>query len=152
MKNKVYLFLLLCCLGNFLFANTDKHLPNEAYPSLTETTELNTTETNEAVPTFEAMTLVMYDLDQCRSFGSDGSSRDFSELQPAFPNQAGCSSVNASIVSRTGSTHSCVEGANGSPAGLCVPGHTGNSFRANDDDAVRFEAVSYTHLTLPTKA
>jgi len=41
MKNKVYLFLLLCCLANFSFANTDKHLPNEANPSLTDLTETN---------------------------------------------------------------------------------------------------------------
>ena len=141
MKNKVYLFLFLCCLGNFLFANTDKHLTNEAYPSLIETTELTTTETNETALPFEAMTLVMYDLDDCASFPNDGSSRDFSELQPAFPNPASCSTVNATVVSRTGSSHSCMAGADGSTAGMCVPVDGRSSFRINDDDAIRFDVT-----------
>ena len=39
MKNKMYLFLLLCCMVNLAMANTDKHFPNEANPSFYTMTE-----------------------------------------------------------------------------------------------------------------
>ena len=42
MKNKVYLFLLLCCMVNLAMTNTDKHYPNEANPSFIESTDLTT--------------------------------------------------------------------------------------------------------------
>ena len=139
MKNKVYLFLFLCCMVNFVFAHTDKHYSNEANPSFNELTETNKV-TNET-PLFacDAETLVSYDLDDCLSLPNDNSSRDFSEFTPAFPNSADCARVEASGVFREGSNHSCVAGANGSTAAICVPTHSSSSFRADDDDAVRFE-------------
>ena len=44
MKNKVYLFLLLCCMANFVMAGTDKHYSNEANPSFIDITNDNLTE------------------------------------------------------------------------------------------------------------
>ena len=83
-------------------------------------------------------TLVRYNLDDCESFSSNGTNTDFSEFDPAFPNTAGCLSINAANISNQMGGHSCVAGANGSTAGICVEGHPGYSFVNNDDDAVRF--------------
>ena len=92
-----------------------------------------------------SVTLVRYDMDNCRSFSSDGSNRDFSEFSASYPNEGGCNangaSVSATRLSNGQGGHSCVAGANGSYAGICVEGHGGSSFRNGDDDAVVFSVT-----------
>ncbi|MEM1319377.1 MAG: T9SS type A sorting domain-containing protein [Bacteroidota bacterium] len=85
-----------------------------------------------------AKTLVRYDIDACRSFSSDGSNRDFSEFTPSFPNRGGCVNVTASNLSTRRNEHSCVAGANGSRAGVCVPYSTSHNFSNDNDKAIRF--------------
>ena len=124
--------LMLCCLG--FFANAETHADYSHLPA----SDANEA---EALLACDARTILAYNLDACESFSSNGSNRDFSEFTPRFPNRADCSSVNATGVFRTGGDHSCVAGANGSPGAICVPAEGGNSFRPDDDDAVRFEVT-----------
>ena len=82
--------------------------------------------------------LVRYRMDNCESFFGNGSNTDFSEFTPNYPNNGSCINVNASNLSNQEGGHSCVEGANGSAAGICILGEQGDSFKNNDDDALRF--------------
>jgi len=85
-----------------------------------------------------AKTLVFYDMDACTSFSSNGSNQDFSEFTPSFPNSGDCVNVTASNLFNQVNGHSCVEGANGSIAGICIRGDHDDHFDSDDDDALRF--------------
>lgn len=85
-------------------------------------------------------TLVRYNMDACESFSSNGSNLDFSEFIPSYPNNGNCINVNGSNLSTDGG-HSCVEGSNGSTAGICILGEPGTSFKNDDDDALRFSVT-----------
>ncbi len=84
------------------------------------------------------VTLVGWDMDACESFGSNGTNRDFSEFTPHFPNSGNCVDVDATNLSNEEGKHSCVAGANGSTAGICIAGDYRSHFRNDDDDALRF--------------
>ncbi|MEL6924448.1 MAG: thrombospondin type 3 repeat-containing protein [Bacteroidota bacterium] len=89
----------------------------------------------------EQKTLVRYNFEKCRSFSNDGSAFDFSEFTPIYPNNGGCVSVTASNAFRSEGGHSCVEGANGSDAAICIPADRGSRFKPDDDDALRFSVT-----------
>ena len=83
-------------------------------------------------------TLVYYDMDDCESFSSNGSNQDFSEFTADYPSTGDCISVTAPHLTNQMGAHSCVVGANGSTAGICVEGDANYNFTNNDDDALRF--------------
>jgi len=79
--------------------------------------------------------IAYWSLDNCRSFGNDGSDRDFSELS-AVTTRNGFSSVNASILNHDDGDHSCLQGVSGSA--ICSGIRTDCTFSANSGDAFRF--------------
>ena len=90
-------------------------------------------------------------MDQCTSFGSDGSHLVYSEFTPSFPNNGSCTNVFASGVSRESGAHSCIAGQGGSTAAACFAVQGLNSFQANSPYAIRFEVTmnpaDFGHLT-----
>lgn len=65
--------------------------------------------------------IVYYDLEECRSYMSDGSNMDFSEFKPAYPNEI-CAEVTAGILHRElpqEQKHSCTPGV-GDGMAMCI--------------------------------
>ena len=119
------------------------------------TTQLTATASGEAsCPTdctINDQTIVVWDMDQCTSFGSDGSHLVYSEFTPSFPNSGSCTNVFASGVSRESGAHSCIVGQGGSTAAACFAVQGLNSFQADSPYAIRFEVTmnptDFGHLT-----
>ncbi len=66
--------------------------------------------------------LVVYNLNACSSYMTDGSNMDYSEFVPAYPANDACASVSASTLHRSPpqeNKHSCTPGLNNSSA-MCV--------------------------------
>jgi|GEM_PF-71628 len=87
--------------------------------------------------------IVYYGLEECRSFGNDGSNFDYSEFLPDYPNTIDCADVTSSNVFRANPTangHSCTEGVGGSIA-MCVSAMDNCSYNPNSDKSIIFEVL-----------
>ena len=69
------------------------------------------------------------------------SPNDYSEFTPAFPNNGGCSDVDATIVFREDGSHSCIAGQGGSTGAACFGVEGLNSFQNDSEYAIRFEVT-----------
>ncbi len=87
--------------------------------------------------------LVVYDLDDCTSYMSNGSNMDYSEFDPFFPAISTCASVTASILYRTPpqeNKHSCTPGLNNSTA-MCVSALSGCNYLPGHQASVIMEVT-----------
>jgi hypothetical protein len=85
--------------------------------------------------------LVVYDLDDCTSYMSNGSNMDYSEFDPFFPATETCASVTASILHRSPpqeNKHSCTPGLNNSTA-MCVSSLSGCNYIPGHEASVIME-------------
>ena len=83
--------------------------------------------------------VIHYDLDDCLSRPFDGTSGDYSEFTPQYPNGMSCGAVGASIVSRSNPSvnqHSCTPGVGNSPA-MCVGALNSCVYDASSEKAVK---------------
>ncbi|MEL6867982.1 MAG: T9SS type A sorting domain-containing protein, partial [Bacteroidota bacterium] len=123
--------------GDGVCDNVD-NCPNNFNPDQADSDGDGIGNTCDPIADCNSKVLVRWDMVNCLSFSSDGSNRDFSEFNPSFPNSGSCANITASRLSNEEGGHSCVAGASGSTAGICIEGEGGSSFRADDDDALRF--------------
>lgn len=87
--------------------------------------------------------LVVYDLDDCTSYMSDGSNMDYSEFTPFFPETSTCASVTAGILYRSPpqeNKHSCTPGLNNSIA-MCVSALSGCTYVPGHQASVIMEVT-----------
>ncbi len=87
--------------------------------------------------------LVVYDLDDCTSYMSNGSNMDYSEFTPFFPAISTCASVTASILHRSPpqeNKHSCTPGLNNSTA-MCVSAMGGCNYVPGHQSSVIMEVT-----------
>lgn len=87
--------------------------------------------------------LVVYDLDDCTSYMSDGSNMDYTEFTPFFPAISTCASVTASILHRSPpqeNKHSCTPGLNNSLA-MCVSALSGCNYIPGHEASVVIEVT-----------
>lgn len=87
--------------------------------------------------------VVYFDLDACRSLGSDNSNTDFSEFVPTYPDAVNCGTIQSSNVFRDNPTvngHSCTPGVEGSVA-MCVSSMEGCDYNPESDKAILFNVT-----------
>lgn len=87
--------------------------------------------------------LVVYDLDDCTSYMSNGSNMDYSEFNPFFPAISTCATVTASILHRSPpqeNKHSCTPGLNNSTA-MCVSALSGCNYVPGHQASVIMEVT-----------
>jgi hypothetical protein len=92
---------------------------------------------------FSCEPIVSYDLDECRSYMSDGSIMDYSEFDPEYPNALDCGDVAATNLFRdppAENKHSCTEGLNGTVA-MCISSLSTCTYLPGDDASAVFEVT-----------
>jgi len=93
--------------------------------------------------TCEDVAIVNYSMEQCNA---DNNYNSMGEFHPTYPDNGGCSSVSASIISTQNGSHSCVAGAVGQ-YGFCIDADDDCWYADDlngvdaDDDKVRFEVT-----------
>jgi hypothetical protein len=94
---------------------------------------------------FTCEPIVSYDLNDCRSYMSDGSIMDYSEFTPEYIGSLNCGEVAATILFRdppAENKHSCTEGLNGTVA-MCISALSTCTYLPGDDASAVFE-VTFT--------
>ena len=86
----------------------------------------------------EEKTLVKYDMDACYSVSGNGSSTNYSEFTPIYPNSGGFA-VSASSLDRNSGGHSCTYGLDNTLA-TCF-GMNVQSWSDNNSKAIRFDVT-----------
>lgn len=108
-------------------------------------------------------TVLLYDLDACKSFTNDGSAMDYTEFEAEYPQPLACADLAASILFRDPAAlnkHSCTPGVFNTPA-MCVSALDDCAYDAGNDASVEFSlavtpgadrAVVLTGLTFYERA
>lgn len=87
--------------------------------------------------------IVYYSLNQCTSFGSDGSNLNYSEFVPEYPVALSCNVINATNLFRenpSANGHSCTPGVQGSEA-MCVSAVDNCDYTPDSEQATVFEVT-----------
>jgi hypothetical protein len=87
--------------------------------------------------------LVIYNLDACSSYMSNGSNMDYTEFVPEYPEVSTCAAIEAGYLHRTPpqeNKHSCTPGLNDTPA-MCVSALTGCTYVAGHQASVVIEVT-----------
>ena len=85
--------------------------------------------------------LVVYDLDACSSYMSNGSNMDYTEFLPEYPEVSTCAAVSAGYLFRSPpqeNKHSCTPGLNDTPA-MCVSSLAGCTYLPGHEASVVIE-------------
>jgi len=99
--------------------------------------ELQSQGTNDA-PFTEPSEALLYDFNECASFASDESFKDYSEFTPIVGNS--CATVSGGQIYRVTGNHSCTSDEHGTAGdAACFQSSTDDHFTANHDLAIRFD-------------
>jgi hypothetical protein len=85
-------------------------------------------------------TVILYDLDACKSFTNDGSAMDYTEFTAEYPQPLACADLAASILFRDPAAlnkHSCTPGVFNTPA-MCVSSLDDCTYDPGNDASVEF--------------